>query len=766
MGGCSAAPASGPCSDGNPCTLGDACDGKAAVCVSGPALNCDDNNPCTADACGKAGGCDHAPASGACDDGNACTAQDGCANGTCGGVVKACSDGNACTDDTCLADKGCVYTANAAPCSDGDACTLGDTCTATACAPGVSKVCDDENLCTANGCDKASGNCVFTDIGAKTCGDGNPCTDDACDKEVGCSQTANAAKCTDNNLCTSSDACKAGKCVPGPLFNCDDGEVCTDDSCDAKQGCVKVANQLACNDGSACTLIDVCQGGACVAGAPKPCDDKNPCTVEACNPVTGACEVTPTSQSCTDGNPCTQFDQCAGGKCVGALVLCDDGNVCTTDACTVDKGCQSVPTTEVCAADKCTTGKCSNGSCVLGPANDYAYFHKASGATTTEYRVAATAQDGTVYYVHTGNVSSLSRVPLGDLPQTVCTLPGYVTFMEMSGGKLLLGWQEAYVGDATALNNSCPKLQKVTFGSVRLYGATTWGGDPVFVGEQVVGPGNTTKPVIVRIDASLNVKWTSHSNYAAQLGQYNIFGAIAVDAGEQHAVAVGYRYQGLHYDALLATVDASGKLTEALLGGPHTDSLGDIAALPGGGFVAVGGWTPLGDTVRDLWWLRLDPKGAILWQRTLPSPGKEDGLVDVVRGDDGALVATGLGDTGAALIAIDPWFNVTWKRPFGLASTTFNSAIAMHSDGSVVGLGRNLSGDPAPFTFRRDQWGYPSCAAAGLCATIPRAACDDKDPCTTDTCEPTTGCVHKKLPSGSRCGLTAFCDASAKCVAQ
>ena len=90
-------------------------------------------------------------------------------------------------------------------------------------------------------------------------------------------------------------------------MGCDDGNYCTDDSCDPGGGCVFVDNSRGCDDG-------------------------NPCTIDRCNPNTGACEYAPVS--CDDGNACT-LDRCdpAAGGCVYVPVNCDDQDPCTIDGC-------------------------------------------------------------------------------------------------------------------------------------------------------------------------------------------------------------------------------------------------------------------------------------------------------------------------------------------------------------------------------------------------------------------------------------------------
>ncbi|MBM4398572.1 MAG: hypothetical protein FJ087_23165 [Deltaproteobacteria bacterium] len=68
------------CDDGNVCTAGDACS-PACACAPGAALVCDDQNPCTTDACYPATGCVNPPLP----DGTACPGGQTCQGGECGG---------------------------------------------------------------------------------------------------------------------------------------------------------------------------------------------------------------------------------------------------------------------------------------------------------------------------------------------------------------------------------------------------------------------------------------------------------------------------------------------------------------------------------------------------------------------------------------------------------------------------------------------------------------------------------------------------------
>lgn len=137
-----------------------------------------------------------------------------------------------------------------------------------------------------------------------------------------CTGVLNTTACEDNNACTQGAACFNGTC--GTAVDCNDGNVCTDDSCNPASGCVHTNNNASCNDSNACTTYDTCSNGVCVGGPAPDCGDLNPCTDDSCDPATG-CVHTNNTASCDDNNPCTQNDYCAAGVCTGTAYGCDEG---------------------------------------------------------------------------------------------------------------------------------------------------------------------------------------------------------------------------------------------------------------------------------------------------------------------------------------------------------------------------------------------------------------------------------------------------------
>ena len=262
----------------------------------------------------------------------------------------ACDDDNGCTTDVCDPATGCGHkdAADGLQCdADGTVCTENDACSAGKCQTGKLKVCDDKN----------------------------PCTQDACLPASGCTQTLDdGVPCDDENPCTVGDVCGGGVCAAGKPKKCESGKLCVDASCNLVSGKCEYENQpggKVCDDDDKCSTGDACKAGKC-AGQPVACDDSNPCTTDSCDPVKGCVQV-PEAGNCTDKNACTEGDACAEGKCKAESAKdCDDKNPCTADGCDPGAGCTHKPAVGDCTdKDACTVGDaCAEGACKPGAAKD------------------------------------------------------------------------------------------------------------------------------------------------------------------------------------------------------------------------------------------------------------------------------------------------------------------------------------------------------------------------------------------------------------
>ncbi len=387
------AKSSGTCSDSDACTLADHC--VQGECV-GLTVNCDDDNDCTADSCDPTTGCAHKGKSGApCEDGNACTVGDTCGLGSCKSGANACP--------TCKVDTDCAAFEDGNLCNGTLACITG-SCepkpqSAITCGQGVCQL----SVADAAACIKAVGKwigtaCLYSkalDKGACDLKKGSwleagPCRTIACDPAVAmcvAKDTPDATACDDGTVCTAGDVCLGGHCKGTSLgvagvAGCNDGNVCTADSCDAKDGCKyqplsqTEANLAPCDDGDPSSSFDQCKEGVCV-GTPtveckadvdcvsdglNACQGKlicvaatgkckldlatkvvcdpsadTPCAKAVCDPKDGKCKASPASAGspCGDDNACTLGDLCGGadkaGECVGGALATCDDGNPCTD---------------------------------------------------------------------------------------------------------------------------------------------------------------------------------------------------------------------------------------------------------------------------------------------------------------------------------------------------------------------------------------------------------------------------------------------------
>ena len=115
------------------------------------------------------------------------------------------------------------------------------------------------------------------------------------------------------------------------------------------------------------------EDGACCLFDPELCDDSDLCTTDACDAVSGCSN---TAVECAEGEVCNAEN----GTCVDPGCLldadCDDGNPCTTNVCNINRDCQLTNNTASCddglfcnGTDTCSGATCSVNAgdpCVRG----------------------------------------------------------------------------------------------------------------------------------------------------------------------------------------------------------------------------------------------------------------------------------------------------------------------------------------------------------------------------------------------------------------
>ena len=359
----------------------------------------DDDEYCTLDTC-EPGGPSHVTRL----DNTPCTVGTGkgtCQTGKCtvlctpSTALTQCNDENPCTDDACIPctesycqDKGkCVHQGLSGMQTPGAPQETGD-CHERRCVEGKDEdaidnfdIPEDGNDCTDDIC--KDGIPVNQPLTA-----GTACPDNAsyvCDGNGQCVECVSAADCTDpgsvcytaacNNGFCSTDYAPAGTVVPDPDQQAGD---CATLVCNGSGSATKQANPLDLpNDNNPCT-DDVCNGtspshpykpaGTSCGSSGQICSSSGNC----CAPTTCAAKglsCGTTSDGCgatLDCGTCSSGDACSGGKCgcansvkSGTETDVDCGGICPTKCST---GLKCLAGSD-CVSGNCVDGVCCNSAC-------------------------------------------------------------------------------------------------------------------------------------------------------------------------------------------------------------------------------------------------------------------------------------------------------------------------------------------------------------------------------------------------------------------
>ena len=255
-----------------------------------------------------------------------CTAWSSCVNGKQARTCDCGCDHDA--DCTGSSDEEQSCTVQAPNCTASWSCTNWGNCVNSLQSRVCTCSCPNDNDCygdhqTSQACECDS---------AADCDDGNICTADSCATGT-CQHLPANTTCSDNNPCTLNDYCANGACVPGNNTcecltdaDCNDGNICTADSC-LNNACQFAYTSDPCDDANDCTANDYCMDGVCTPGpftcpcqTDADCNDNNPCTDESC--VSTVCTYSDANASCDDGSDCTLNDYCSKGLCVSGKDAC------------------------------------------------------------------------------------------------------------------------------------------------------------------------------------------------------------------------------------------------------------------------------------------------------------------------------------------------------------------------------------------------------------------------------------------------------------
>lgn len=147
-------------------------------------------------------------------------------------------------------------------------------------------------------------------------------------------------------------------------------------------------------------------------------------------------------------------------------------------------------------------------------------------------------------------------------------------------------------------------------------------------------------------------------------------------------------------------ISAAGDSTpwEKKFGGGRNEGIVSIVALPDSGYIAAGMTESKGAGGKDLWVLRFDATGNTAWDKTFGGP-QDDGPMQkplVVLPDGGFALAgmtesKGAGDSDVWVVKLDRNGDVVWDKAFGGAGEDFAAALTLMPDGGLAVVGYNGS---------------------------------------------------------------------------
>ena len=185
---------------------------------------------------------------------------------------------SATSDGACGADV--TSCTNGAPCQDLSVCNGQELCTNGCCRPGQPLNCTSPYNCATGTCEESMGGCYYT-LNQALCPPNQRCTSTmGCvdPTTIDCSETGDAVcRALGGNVCDGIFVCDpmTHRCAGTPSGNCDDMDLCTDDSCAVQNNmavCQHTPNVDLMTDTDNCgTCRNVCTTGphqtaTCTAG--------------------------------------------------------------------------------------------------------------------------------------------------------------------------------------------------------------------------------------------------------------------------------------------------------------------------------------------------------------------------------------------------------------------------------------------------------------------------------------------------------------------
>ncbi len=151
------------------------------------------------------------------------------------------------------------------------------------------------------------------------------------------------------------------------------------------------------------------------------------------------------------------------------------------------------------------------------------------------------------------------------------------------------------------------------------------------------------------------------------------------------------------FDIWLLKLNADGNVVwQKTYGTTGTDYSSSVQQTSDGGYIVVGGTTSFGVVMHNIWLLKLDADGNVVWQKTYGGAGIDYASSVQQTSDQGYIVAGGTESFGAGnrdiwLLKLDAAGNVAWEKTYGGTGTDEANSVQQTSDQGYIVAGRTES---------------------------------------------------------------------------
>ncbi|MCK4567594.1 MAG: hypothetical protein KAU48_09825 [Candidatus Thorarchaeota archaeon] len=203
---------------------------------------------------------------------------------------------------------------------------------------------------------------------------------------------------------------------------------------------------------------------------------------------------------------------------------------------------------------------------------------------------------------------------------------------------------------------------------------------------------------VVCVNNNGGLQW--NKTYGSSLDD-SAYGVVRCDNGDFLICGDLLRTGPISDDALILRISNDGTyLWNETYGGDGDDSFWDIVKCTSGGYVMAGTTSSFGEGQPDMWLVKIDEDGTLLWNKTYGGAGMDQGraLVECSNGDfaiTGTQFVGGDSSTDLWVVRTDSSGNMLWNKTFGSSSWDYGNAIYENEEQQLVacGLTTTPSGD-------------------------------------------------------------------------